>query len=358
MSQTRVGTKFFSQRKIVLLRRSMGVYYGENSLILPSWRLEGADNPFGLRLFPGYFAYSSFPIFLLSSFSALSLVLLFDNIPLGEFSTKEFELIHPSRTAVIFGGIWFLSGFWIFRYSLNEQNENLYLWFARLISLITRIPLVPNVEYNLYRCKLEIAEAARLGAQTDLIRKFALFIEDKEFYRHKGINWRGVIRAFWQLISRRRRSGGSSITQQCARTNFLDKLSPPWRRKLVEFALARWLESVMSKEEIIRIYLTTARFDFEIYGFHRAFHHYFPKEKTIDNAVSFVLIERLGNIRSLFLGGRVEQLLQRLLDDGLIDRDDVKRVGALYQELIDTQKIKNIRESSPNEIVTRICQNG
>ncbi|MCA1777592.1 MAG: transglycosylase domain-containing protein [Loktanella sp.] len=320
--------RVFSERKIVLLRRSMGVRYGENSLILPSWRLEGADNPFGLPLFSGYFAYSSFPVFLLSSFSAFSVALLFDNIPLGQISTKTFELFEPSQTAIVFGVIWFFCGFLIFRYSLNEQNENLYLWFARLISQFTRIPLVKNVEYNLYRCKLEIAEAARLGAQTDLIRPFALSIEDKEFYRHSGINWRGLIRALWQLISRQRRSGGSSITQQCARTNFLGKLSPPWRRKLVEFALARWLESVLSKEEMIRIYLTTARFDLGVYGFHRAFKHYFPKEKTMDRAISFILVERLGNVRSLFLGGRIEQLMRRLLDEGLIDRNDIKRVRA------------------------------
>lgn len=346
--------RVFSERKIVLLRRSMGVRYGENSLILPSWRIEGADNPFGLPLFSGYFSYSSFPVFLLSSFSTLSVVLLFDNIPLRYFSTKDFELINPSQTAIFVGVVWFFSGILIFRFSLNEQNENVKLWFARLMSHVARIPLVPNIEYNLYRCRLEIAEAARVGAQIDLILPFALSVEDKEFYQHRGINWRGVIRAIWQLANRRRISGGSSITQQCARTNFLGRLSPPLRRKLVEFSLARWLESVLSKEEIIRIYLTTARFDDGVYGFHRALRHYFPDEKNMDSAISFVLTERLGNVRSLFLGGRIEQLLRSLLHDGLINGDEVKRIGALYQKLIDERKITNTGTLSPTEIVTRI----
>lgn len=346
--------RVFAERKIVLLRRSMGVRYGENSLVLPSWRLEGADNPIGLRLFPGYFSYSSFPIFLLSSFSALSIALLFDNVPLGKFSPKDFELINPSWFSVALGFFWFFLGVLIFRLSLREQNENLYLWRARLASFFSCIPLVSNIEYKLYRCKLEISEAARLGAQTEIIIPFALAIEDKTFYRHGGINWRGVFRALWQYARRGRKSGGSSITQQCARTNFLERLTPAWSRKIVEIALARWLESTLSKDEIIRIYLTTARFDRGVYGFHRALRHYFPTEQKLDSASSFILIERLGNIHSLFLGERIQQLMRRMVVEGLLERDDIARVGMLYQRLIDEKKIINKGTLTPSEVVAGI----
>jgi penicillin-binding protein 1A len=334
----------------------MGVMYGKNSLILPSWRIEGADNPFGLPLFSGFFSYSAFPVFLLSSFSSFSVVLLFDNIPFGEISNNEFALLEPSQAAMVAGLIWFVSGFLIFRYSLNEQNENLRLWFARFVAFIFRIPLVSNMEYALYRCKLEVAEAARIGACIDRFVPFAISIEDKEFHRHRGINWKGVLRALWQLVSRRRKSGGSSITQQCVRTNFIARLSPPWRRKLVEFALALWLESVLSKSDIIRIYLTSARFDREIYGFHRALRHYFPDEPQVDGAIAFVLIERLGNVRARFLAGRIEQILRRLFAEGLMDSEDVVRVGVLYQDLIFRGKITNEQSSSPDEMVKRILQ--
>jgi penicillin-binding protein 1A len=344
----------FAERKIVLIRRSMGVRYGNNSLVLPSWRLEGADNPFGLPLFSGFFSNSSFPVFLLSGFSAFSVALLFDNVPLGQYSAKTFEMMNPSETAIIAGSVWFFFGIFIFRHSLNEQNENLLLWLVRLTSFLMRIPLVRNVEYNLYRGHLEISEAARIGAQTEVIVPFALSIEDKEFYQHRGINWRGVTRAIWQYASRHRRSGGSSITQQCARTNFLAKLSPAWRRKIVEFTLAKWLESVLSKEQIMRVYLTTARFDAGVYGFHRAYRHYFPDEKELDRAISFILIERLGNVRSLFLGGRIKKLLQRLVSEGLLDSQDLERVCALYEKLIHDKKIKLNGELGPSEIVAGI----
>lgn len=349
--------RVLAERKIVLLRRSMGVKYGRNSLILPSWRLEGADNPFGLPLFAGYFTYSSFPVFLLLSFSALSIALLFDNLPFEWNLSKDFELFEPSRMAVGTGLSWLLCGVLIFRYSLNEQHENLFLWVARIVSFLTRIPLVPNVEYSLYRARLDVSEASRVGAETETIIPFALSVEDGAFYRHRGINWRGVIRALWQFFSRRRISGGSSITQQCARTNFIGKLTPAWRRKIVEFALAKWLESVSSKKEILYIYLTTARFEQGIYGFHRALRHFFPNEPRLDPAISFILIERLGNVRSAFLGKRIEELLRRFLAEGLLTREEIERIGVLYDELIDSEKINCSETMSPIQIVAAINGN-
>lgn len=346
--------RVLAERKIVLLRRSMGVKYGRNSLILPSWRLEGADNPFGLPLFAGFFTYSSFPVFLLLSFSSLSVVLLFDNVPLRQSALSDFELFDPSQLAIAMGIAWLFLGILIFRLSLMEQHENLLLWLTRILSFVTRIPLVTNVEYNLYRARLDVAEAARIGAQTETVIPFALSIEDNAFYKHRGINWRGVVRAIWQFLKRRRVSGGSSITQQCARTNFLGQLTPAWRRKIVEFSLAKWLESISSKKEILYIYLTTARFEQDVHGFHRALRYFFPDEPKLDRAISFILIERLGNVRSAFLGGRIEELLKRLVAEKLLTNEEVERVGALYDQLIENQKIECSQTKTPSDIVAII----
>ncbi|APE42950.1 hypothetical protein BOO69_05570 [Sulfitobacter alexandrii] len=97
--------------------------------------------------------------------------------------------------------------------------------------------------------------------------------------------------------------------------------------------------------------MTTARFDPGIYGFHRAHRHFFPEEPEIDRAVSFILVERLGNIRSLFLAERIRQLLERLVSEGLMSVDDVKRVGLLYEQLINAQKIINNTTITPSDIV-------
>ena len=56
-------------------------------------------------------------------------------------------------------------------------------------------------------------------------------------------------------------------------------------------------------------------------------------------------------MRSQFLGERIQQLLQRLVEEGLIDNCDVKRVGMLYQELLEEGKITNSGVLSPAKIV-------
>lgn len=348
--------RVFAERKIVLLRRAMGVKYGENSLILPSWRIEGADNPFALKMFPGYFAYSAFPIFLLTGFSALTLVLLFDNVPLGGSSPDKFELARPSTSAMIMGSVWFTIGVLIFRINLREQSENSWLWVSKFFSTILRIPLVSNVEFSLYRCKLEIAEMERIGADVNTVKPLALAIEDKTFYSHRGISWRGVARAVYQYICRRRKTGASTITQQCARTNFLGQLTPAWRRKIVEIFLARWLESILSKEEILRIYLASARFDYRIYGFHRALRHFFPNGPGLDSATSFVLIERLGNVHGLFLSDRIQELLKRLLTEKVIKKSDIQKICNLYELLIKNGRIKSGSGKSPSEVARLVLQ--
>jgi hypothetical protein len=68
------------------------------------------------------------------------------------------------------------------------------------------------------------------------------------------------------------------------------------------------------------------------------------------------LIERLGNVRARFLAGRIEQILRRLFAEGLMDSEDVVRVGVLYQDLIFRGKITNEQSSSPDEMVKRILQ--
>lgn len=114
--------KVFAERKIVFLRRAMGINYGKSSLILPSWRIEGADNPFSLRMFPGFFHYSIFPVFLLSGFSSLAIVILFDNLPIGPISPQEFELGNPSLIAQTLGGSWFFVSVIFFRMCVREQH--------------------------------------------------------------------------------------------------------------------------------------------------------------------------------------------------------------------------------------------
>jgi penicillin-binding protein 1A len=109
-------------------------------------------------------------------------------------------------------------------------------------------------------------------------------IEDRRFYRHWGIDPRGIGRA---LVADVRgggmRQGGSTITQQLAKTNFLSG-DRTIKRKAQEVIIAFWLEAWLTKQEILSRYLSSVYFGDGVYGLRAAAHHYFnrdPKDLTL-----------------------------------------------------------------------------
>ncbi|WP_205289372.1 PBP1A family penicillin-binding protein [Lysobacter sp. TY2-98] len=103
-------------------------------------------------------------------------------------------------------------------------------------------------------------------------------IEDRRFYHHFGIDPRGVARA---LVSNWHaggvRQGGSTITQQLAKTAFLEP-DRTIRRKVREALIALYLEARLSKPEILSRYLSSIYYGDGVYGLRGAAHHYFGKE--------------------------------------------------------------------------------
>lgn len=103
-------------------------------------------------------------------------------------------------------------------------------------------------------------------------------IEDRRFFHHVGIDPWGVGRALWRdLRSARAREGGSTITQQLARTSFLSPARTA-TRKIQEALIALWLEARLSKEEILSRYLSNVSFGDNVYGLRAAARHYFSVE--------------------------------------------------------------------------------
>ncbi len=112
-------------------------------------------------------------------------------------------------------------------------------------------------------------------------------IEDRRFFRHIGLDPWGIARAFARnLRSGRVREGGSTISQQLAKTSFLTPDRTP-SRKAQEALIALWLEAWLSKEEILSRYLSNVYFGDNVYGLRAAAHHYFdvePDELTLAQA--------------------------------------------------------------------------
>jgi penicillin-binding protein 1A len=92
-----------------------------------------------------------------------------------------------------------------------------------------------------------------------------LAIEDHRFYRHFGIDPIGVSRAAVRNVTRDSTEGGSTITQQLARTMFLSNRRT-WARKIQEAGLAVLLELQLSKEQILELYLNRIYLSGGMYG--------------------------------------------------------------------------------------------
>jgi len=111
----------------------------------------------------------------------------------------------------------------------------------------------------------------------DYLKKATIAIEDKNFYSHQALDWRAVIRAiFVNLKSGTIRQGGSTITQQVAKTSFLTP-ERTFNRKIKEVILAYWLEKKFSKDEILNLYLNLVPYGSNAYGVEAASQIYFGK---------------------------------------------------------------------------------
>lgn len=109
------------------------------------------------------------------------------------------------------------------------------------------------------------------------VRGAFIAIEDRRFAEHIGIDPRGLTRAFWHNFRAGETvEGGSTITQQLAKTAFLSS-DRKIARKVQEAVLALWLDAWLSKDEILSRYLSTIYFGDGVYGLRAAARHYFQK---------------------------------------------------------------------------------
>ena len=109
------------------------------------------------------------------------------------------------------------------------------------------------------------------------LRRAIVAFEDQRFAEHGGIDIVRIFGAIWaDLREGRKAQGGSTITQQLARQTFLTREKKLWR-KVREIALARRIERMYSKDEILELYLNKVYFGDGLYGAEAAARGYFGK---------------------------------------------------------------------------------
>jgi 1A family penicillin-binding protein len=103
-------------------------------------------------------------------------------------------------------------------------------------------------------------------------------VEDRRFYRHPGIDPIGLARAVVRDFQQRGRvEGGSTLTQQLARTLFLSNVRS-YGRKIKEAGIALLLEAQLSKKQILEFYLNRVYLSAGVYGVETMSQHLFRKE--------------------------------------------------------------------------------
>ncbi|MEI8095384.1 MAG: monofunctional biosynthetic peptidoglycan transglycosylase [Spirochaetales bacterium] len=110
-----------------------------------------------------------------------------------------------------------------------------------------------------------------------------LYLEDHNFYTHWGIVW-GAIQEAWAANQRLgyEAYGGSTITQQLARTLFLTP-DKNWIRKGSEAVIALMLEAVLSKDRILELYLNSIEWGPGVFGIEAAArYHYGTGVRNLD----------------------------------------------------------------------------
>jgi 1A family penicillin-binding protein len=163
------------------------------------------------------------------------------------------------------------------------------------------------------------------------IKEAVVSIEDKDFYTHKGFKPTSFIRAVVvNTLSAEFAQGGSTITQQVVKNSILvgDKTIT---RKLKEIALSLKLERVISKDQILSMYLNENPYGGTVYGVEEASQVFFGKssrEVTLAEAAYLASIPQRPSYLSPYgfhkdeLDNRKNLVLKEMLEDGKITGDE------------------------------------
>ncbi len=119
-------------------------------------------------------------------------------------------------------------------------------------------------------------------------------IEDKEFYSHSGLSWRGILRALKHnfLNPDKPQMGGSTLTQQLVKNALLNS-EKTWKRKIREAILALLVEMKFSKNEILQMYFNEVPYGGTAYGSEEAAQKYFGKHVWEINPAEAALLAGL-----------------------------------------------------------------
>ncbi len=172
------------------------------------------------------------------------------------------------------------------------------------------------------------------------VKNATVAIEDSEFYQHHGISFESIIRAFFvNLEAGQKMQGGSTITQQLAKTTLLTS-EKSYTRKFKEAILALKMEKIFSKEEILSFYLNEIPYGGTNYGVEAASQYFFGKDAknlTLAESAYLAAIPKAPTYYSPYgshrneLESRKDLVLDRMSSLGFISEEEA---GAAKKEKV------------------------
>ncbi len=176
----------------------------------------------------------------------------------------------------------------------------------------------------------------RIDEVPEQLQRAFLAAEDDRFFEHPGVDWQGLTRATLAVIATGEPAqGGGTITMQVARNFFLSR-EKTVSRKVREIFLALRIEHLLSKEEILDLYLNKIFLGQRAYGVGAAAEVYFGKQVGELSLAEMALIAGLPRAPSLDnpvtspqrARQRRAYVLRRLFETGAIDREAMEAASA------------------------------
>lgn len=181
----------------------------------------------------------------------------------------------------------------------------------------------------------------------DVMKWSAIAVEDKSFYKHRGVNFKRIVKAILiDLIQRRKAQGASTLTQQFVKNAILTN-EKSWQRKLKEVVMALQIERLYTKDQILQMYFNEIPYGSTIYGAESAAQSYFgkrAKDVTLDEAALLAALPQAPDFYSPYgtgsRGDNREKLLQRqrMILDLMAEQGYIKAEEADEAKKIDTLK--------------------
>ena len=194
---------------------------------------------------------------------------------------------------------------------------------------------------------IQFSDAVPLEEVPDNLIKATMATEDRRFFEHFGIDIFGTFRA---LIQNARADqvvqGGSSLTQQLAKNLFLSS-ERSIQRKIREVYLALWLESHLTKKEILKLYLDRAYLGGGTFGVEAASQFYFGKSVRDINLAEAAVLAGLFKAPTKFAPhsnpaesrARTNQVLSNLVEAGFMTEGQVHSARFNPAKIVDRQEV-------------------